>query len=117
MIEVVDSSVPPVAPSITVSIPAAAQAGKPVRLACASSPEGEAVLGFHWDFGDGTSSDGTQVVHTYTRAGTFSVRLVAEGVDGLAAQSSTPLKVSGAVDTEFNFKQNRRFVDSESNGQ
>jgi hypothetical protein len=40
--------------------------------------------------------------------------LVAEGVDGLAAQSSTPLKVSGAVNTEFNFKQSRRFVDSES---
>ena len=114
MIEVVDSSLPPVAPAITVSIPALAQAGKPVRLACASSPEGEPALGFHWDFGDGTSSDGTHVVHTYTRAGTYSVRLVAEGVDGLAAQSSTPLKVSGAINTEFNFKQSRRFVDSES---
>lgn len=34
---------------------------------------------FHWDFGDGNTSTQTNPSHTYTSAGTFTVKLVADG--------------------------------------
>jgi PKD repeat protein len=111
IIEIVDSSITPNRPSISVSVPDSAEVGKPIKLSCTSSAAGDPVVAIHWDFGDGTSADETPASHTYTRAGTYSLRVWAEGADGLKAQSSTSLNVSGAVDTEFKFQQNRRFVD------
>ena len=38
--------------------------------------------GWLWDFGDGTTSTERNPVHTYTQAGSFSVRLTVTGPDG-----------------------------------
>jgi len=38
-------------------------------------PEGEEVLVYTWDFGDGTKDEGKRVTHTYKKPGTYQVRL------------------------------------------
>jgi hypothetical protein len=43
-------------------------------------PDGEEIVSYLWDFGDGTKAMGRSVSHTYTRSGRFRVRLtVANG--------------------------------------
>ncbi|HQG67421.1 MAG TPA: PKD domain-containing protein, partial [Paludibacteraceae bacterium] len=38
-----------------------------------------ATTGCTWDFGDGTNATGTTVIHKYTQAGTYQVKLTVEG--------------------------------------
>ncbi len=47
-------------------------------------PDGR-LVDFVWDFGDGTSTRGTQVAHTYEEVGVYSVRLTIEDDAGATA--------------------------------
>jgi len=58
---------------------------------------GVPALAYHWNFGDGTSDDGRQVRHAYTKAGNFTVRLKVDGVDGMPAEKSATVSVSGNI--------------------
>ena len=44
--------------------------------------DGQAVVRWIWDFGDGTSAEGTQVDHTYATAGNYRVKLRVLDPDG-----------------------------------
>ena len=55
-------------------------------------PEGTRLL---WDFGDGTSSDGTVVKHTYTAGGIYTARLTLTLPDGSVYAADLDVAVSG----------------------
>lgn len=79
-------------------IPATVCAGVPLTLANTSSP---APAGSYWDFGDGTSSTIFNPSKTYSTAGDYSIKLVA---DFGACKDSVikPLRVLPKPQTSFN---------------
>ena len=109
VIKLIDSSVVASAPSIEAQVPAGAATGETVHFSALAKDDVPAV-GYHWDFGDGTSAKGARVAHTYTRAAEVTIHLSVEGVDGEAANQSFSLKVSGSLRAYPNLTDNRRFV-------
>ncbi len=97
LIKIIDTSLPPAAPSIRVRVPDQARVGEELKFTCAVDPNGVPALGYRWDFGDGTSERGRQVAHTYTRPGTYTARLVVEGMDGIPAEARMSISVNGAL--------------------
>ncbi len=75
-------------PTARLEAPAAACAGDQVRFSALRSNDspGEP-LRYRWDFGDGTTAEGTEVAHAFTRGGDFQVRLTVD--DGLGTACST----------------------------
>ncbi len=79
-------NVPPQAGSVEAT-PKPATAGQPVALHVAASDPNQDPLTTSWNFGDGTSASGTAVMHTYAKAGEYTV--VATVSDGLSQVQST----------------------------
>jgi gliding motility-associated-like protein len=48
---------------------------------------------YHWDFGDGYYSDNTNDIHTYTNAGTYTVKMTASAPDGSTMEKDTIITV------------------------
>lgn len=69
-----------------VSAQATPQSGA-VPLAVTLVATGDAAA-YHWDLGDGTSTDGAVVQHTYTNAGRYTATVTAAAADGQTAQAS-----------------------------
>jgi alpha-galactosidase len=97
LIKITDSKIPAAAPSVTVNAPNNANADEDAKFSARVDPLGVPALGYHWDFGDGTSESGRQVSHAYTMPGRFTVRLVVEGVDGIPAVKPIAISVSGSL--------------------
>jgi hypothetical protein len=114
LVKLVDTAVPPAPPSITIKIPPSAEAGKPVRMSVSADANGVPALAYRWYFGDGTSAVGAEATHTYTLAGTYSIQLCAEGIDGIPAGGAASLRVTGVVDLTSDTKENRRYLDPEA---
>jgi alpha-galactosidase len=113
LIKLVDSSVPAAGPSVSAHVPSQALAGDSVAFSAEAGKGGTPAISYRWDFGDGTGATGRDVVHTYTMAGTFTVRLTADGVSGRDTQQTFPLAITGYPRTAFNLKANRRYKGSE----
>ena len=109
VIKLIDSSVAPAAPAVKAEVPATAKAGETIHLSAQSENGGAPALGYHWDFGDGTSANGSKVSHAYTRAAEFTVRLTVDGVDGIPAAQNVPIKVSGNLTAFPKLSDNKRF--------
>ena len=62
--------------------------------ASASSDRDGTVVGYLWDFGNGTRASGAVAGTTYTQAGTYTVRLVVTDNDGATAAATTRVDVS-----------------------
>jgi alpha-galactosidase len=97
LIKIIDTTVPAAAPSVSLQAADQAKIGEDLKFTCATASDGVPALACHWAFGDGTSEDGRQVTHTYTRAGRFTVKLIVDGVDGIPAEKSATVEVSGTV--------------------
>jgi alpha-galactosidase len=97
LIKIVDSSVPAAAPSVDVQAPTRGKVGEELKFVSASAHDGVPALAYHWDFGDGTTDVGRQVTHTYTMGGSFTIRLVVPGLDGIPAEKSATVEVSGSI--------------------
>jgi len=97
VIKLIDAGIPPAAPSVTAHVPAAAKVGEPAGFSAEARENGVPALTYRWDFGDGTTAGGSAVSHTYTRSAEVTVRLTVEGLDGVSAQQSFPLKATGAI--------------------
>ena len=99
MVKIVDASIPASAPSVTVQAAEKIEAGKPATLSAQSAAGGVPALSYHWDFGDGTSAEGSSVTHSYTHAGNFAVLLTAEGIEGVPFEKSLTISVTGEIQT------------------
>jgi hypothetical protein len=97
LIKIIDTSIPVAAPSITFQVPTQARIGEEIQLSSVVAKEGVPALSYHWDFGDGVIADGATLTHTYTAAGTYTVRFTAEGLDGKSTQETFTIAIQGAV--------------------
>jgi alpha-galactosidase len=97
LIKIIDTSVAAAAPSIKLEAPANAKLGEEIKLAANADTKGVPAIAYHWDFGDGVTEDGATLTHTYTRAGTYTVQITADGVDGVPARQSVSISVSGTI--------------------
>ncbi len=109
VIKLVDTAVAKAAPAVTARVPSQSKAGETIALSAQADPDGVPALGYHWDFGDGTISEGRNVSHCYTRAGNFTVRLTADGPDDAPYEQSFSIGVSGELKPHPQLRDNRRF--------
>ncbi len=77
-------------------------------FAAEASAEHEAILLFHWDFGDGVAADGQHTTHAYTQPGSYTVKLTTTGLGGKAAETTTAIAIDGLIPTRFRPEQQRR---------
>jgi alpha-galactosidase len=101
MVKIEDTSIPASAPSVTPNAVDKIEAGKSTTFFAQTAEGSVPALSYHWDFGDGTSADGAAVTHCYTHAGNFTVRLTADGIEGIPFQKSFQISVAGVMDTVF----------------
>jgi hypothetical protein len=113
VIKLIDSAVPAEPPAVTTEVPSKATVFSPVSVSAQSQANGVPAISYHWEFGDGCSADGRQASHAYTLAGTFTVHLTVEGLDGIPAHQSFPIKVNGSLERQFNAAP-RRYVEGNS---
>jgi len=111
VIKIVDTNIPEAAPTITVQVPSTVNTGELFSASKQADEGGVPAVRYHWDFGDGTNSDGTKVSHAYTREGEFTVRLTVDGVDGIPAQKDFEVTVSGHLQVLPELRNNRRLVE------
>jgi PKD repeat protein len=55
------------------------------------------IVGYAWDFGDGTSGAGSHVTHTYAAAGTYNVRLTVTDNHGATNSRTASVTVASVV--------------------
>ena len=111
VIKLIDNSVSPAAPSIKAQVPSVAKAGETIHLLAQTEDGSVPGVEYHWDFGDGTSANGSNVSHAYTTAVNFTIRLTVDGVDGVPAVQKFSLKVIGDLRALPNLTNNRRFLE------
>jgi hypothetical protein len=99
LVKITDTTIPAAAPSILLEVPEHAKVWEELRIAGKADPDGIPTISYKWDFGDGTSEQGREVRHTYTKAGNYTVRLVAEGIDGISAEKRAGTSVSGNINS------------------
>jgi hypothetical protein len=97
LLKIIDRLLPPAPPKIVPGIPEQAKIGEDLKFSTKVNSGGAPAVGYHWDFGDGTSQDGRQVSHAFTKAGAYTVRLVVDGIDGVPAKTQASVSVSGAI--------------------
>ena len=63
-----------------------------------SPEEDEGVWTFHWDFGDGTTAEGADVMHTYHRPGVYQAQVtISDGDDFTTQRSLTMQALAGTA--------------------
>ncbi len=101
MVKIIDTSIPASAPSVSVQAAEKIETGKSTAFSAQSAADGVPALSYRWDFGDGTSAEGASVAHSYTHAGSFTVHLTVEGIEGVPFKKSFQTFVTGTIDTFF----------------
>jgi alpha-galactosidase len=108
VIKLVDTAVAKAAPTVTARVPSQSKAGETIPFSAEADPDGVPAVGYHWDFGDGTVSEGAKVSHCYTRAAEFSVRLTVGGPDDAPYEQSFSIGVTGELKPTPELRVNRR---------
>ncbi len=109
VIKFIDNTVSPSAPNVKAQVPAATNAGKTFHVSAQTDAAGVPAVEYHWDFGDGITAKGSKVAHTYAQAANFTVRLTVDGIDGVPAVQTFPVKVTGTLRAFPSLSDNRRF--------
>jgi PKD domain len=110
VIKLVDTAVAKAAPTVTTRVPSQSKVGETIAFSAQTDPDGVPALGYHWDFGDGTISEGSNVSHCYTRAADFVVRLTVDGPDDAPYEHSFSIGVTGELKPTPELRANRRFA-------
>jgi alpha-galactosidase len=106
--KIIDTSVPAAAPSVKMKIPDKVKTGETIEFSADLDPAVPATA-YRWDFGDGTTSKDQNPRHSYTYAGEFTAKLRVDGIDGMPAENSVHIKVSGIIGTRFVPANKKRF--------
>ena len=101
LIRLMDRAIPATLPNLSIQADDHGEVGKEVRLQAGSKSQGNPLLNYMWDFGDGTSAEGRQVTHTFTHKGSFNVILRAESLDGPVATAAHRIEIHGDLKTRF----------------
>ena len=109
VVKLVDTAVAKAAPTVTAQVPSQSKTGETIAFSAQADPDGVPALGYHWDFGDGTVSEGPKVSHCYTRVTDFTVRLTVDGPDDVPYEQSFPVGVTGELKPTPPLRANRRF--------
>jgi alpha-galactosidase len=109
VIKLVDTAIAKAAPSVTARVPSQSKVGETIAFTAQADPDGVPALGYRWDFGDGTVSEGSNVSHCYTRAADFVVRLTVDGPDDAPHEQSFSIGVTGELKPTSQLRANRRF--------
>jgi alpha-galactosidase len=109
VIKLVDTAVAGTTPGITTLIPTQSKTGETIAFSAQADPDGVPALRYHWDFGDGTTSEGPKVFHCYTRAADFTVRLAVDGPDDAPYEHIFSIGVTGELKPMPQLRANRRF--------
>jgi alpha-galactosidase len=112
VIKLVDTGVAKTAPSVTAQVPSQSKVGETIALSANADPKGVPAIGYHWDFGDGTISEGRNVAHCFTRGADFKVRLTVDGPDGMPYEQSFTIAVTGELKATPKLRANRRFEEA-----
>ncbi|KJY85118.1 serine protease [Vibrio galatheae] len=67
--------------------------------ATGSSDSDGSITSYHWNFGDGSSSNNSMESHTYSAAGSYQVSLTVTDNDGLSDSETTTIQVTNALPT------------------
>lgn len=110
VIKLVNNAVPAKAPIADVTVSGNTDIGQSAEFHAVLDPAGVPAVGYHWDFGDGTTAEGVSVVqHAYTRKGDFEVSLKVDVADGVTATRKVPVTVGGTLRTTFEVQDSRRY--------
>jgi len=109
VLKIVDKAVPEQAPQIAADLPSAGRSGVSLVFSAKAQSDGNPVLTFHWNFGDGVELDGARVSHAWTEPGDYAVHLAATGLGGSRTEKDFTVHVTGNIPTAFHPQQNRRF--------
>ena len=101
MLKLIDNAMPPAPPAFEVQSPTAGKAGETLTFSGEGLPAEAPVLTYHWDFGDGSATDGINVHHAYTHVGEYGVHVTATGLDATANSKDVKVKISGNIATRF----------------
>jgi alpha-galactosidase len=101
MLKLIDKAVPAAPPALEVQSPTAGKAGETLTFSGQGLPTEAPVLTYHWDFGDGSGTDGIKVHHAYTHAGEYDVHVTATGLDATVNSKDVKVKISGNIATRF----------------
>jgi alpha-galactosidase len=82
--------------------------GETIRLSARPNTGAVPAIGYRWVFGDGTLSQGPKVLHCYTRAADFMVRLTVDGSDDEPYEQSFSIRVTGELKPTPSLRANRR---------
>jgi len=108
VIRLVDIAVAKAAPTVTARIPSQSKVGETIAFSARAESAGVPALGYHWDFGDGTIAEGSNVSHCYTRAADFIVRLTVDGPDDAPYGQNFSIGVTGELKPTPELRANRR---------
>jgi alpha-galactosidase len=109
VIKLVDTAIAKAAPTVTAQVPSQSKVGETIALSARPDTGAVPAIGYHWDFGDGTVSQGPNVLHCYTRAADFMVRLTVDGPDDKPYEQSFSIRVTGELKPTPSLRANRRF--------
>lgn len=109
VIKLVDTASAKATPTVTARVPSQSKAGETIAFSAQTDPGGVPALGYHWDFGDGTISEGSNVSHCYTRAADFVVQLTVDGPDDAPYEQSFSVSVTGELKPTPELRANRPF--------
>jgi alpha-galactosidase len=101
MFKIIDTLIPATSPQINAHLPGQAAVGQPAEFAADVEASSVPALDYHWNFGDGTSSSGAEVWHTFTHPGTFTVRLTAAGIEDIPFEKTWQISASGSFNSTF----------------
>jgi hypothetical protein len=112
VLKLVDNAIAKTAPTVAARVPSHSKVGETINFSAQADPDGVPALAYHWDFGDGTISEGSKVSHCYTKAADFTVRLTVDGPDDAPYEQSFSIGVTGELKPTPELRANRRFEQS-----
>jgi hypothetical protein len=108
VLKIVDQNAPEVAPAMVADCPSTGTIAETIPFT-AHNRNGNPVLSYHWDFGDGVTQEGKNVTHAFTESGDFDVHLTAAGLDGLSSDTHIQVHIAPRQPPSFEPLKNRRY--------